>query len=74
MSTKLHVGGLPYAATESQLTPLFAEHRTVESAPIVSDKFTGQSRGFGFLEMSTTEEAQAAITALNKLLNEAKLI
>lgn len=65
MSLKLYVGGLPYAATESQLTTLFAEHGTVESARIVSDKFTGQSRGFGFVEMSTTEEAQAAITALN---------
>ena len=65
MSLKLYVGGLPYAATESQLTTLFAEHGTVESARIVADKFTGQSRGFGFVEMSTTEEAQKAITALN---------
>ena len=65
MSAKLYVGGLPYAATESQLTILFAEHGTVESARIVADKFTGQSRGFGFVEMSSTEEAQAAITALN---------
>jgi RNA recognition motif-containing protein len=65
MGSKLYVGGLPYAATESQLTTLFAEHGTVESARIVADKFTGQSRGFGFVEMSTTEEAQKAITALN---------
>lgn len=65
MASKLYVGGLPYAATESQLTSLFAEHGTVESARIVADKLTGQSRGFGFVEMSTSEEAQAAITALN---------
>jgi len=65
MGSKLYVGGLPYAATESQVTTLFAEHGTVESVRIMSDKFTGQSRGFGFVEMSTTEEAQAAITALN---------
>jgi RNA recognition motif-containing protein len=56
---------LPYSATESQLTSLFAEHGTVESARVIADKFTGQSRGFGFVEMSTAEEAKAAITALN---------
>jgi len=65
MGLKLYVGGLPYAATESQLTTLFAAHGTVESARIIADKFTGQSRGFGFVEMSTPEEAQTAISALN---------
>jgi RNA recognition motif-containing protein len=65
MGSKLYVGGLPYSATESELNTLFAEHGTVESARIVADKFTGQSRGFGFVEMSTAEEAKAAITALN---------
>lgn len=65
MGSKLYVGGLPYAASESQVTTLFAEHGTVESVRIMSDKFTGQSRGFGFVEMSSSEEAQAAITALN---------
>ena len=65
MGSKLYVGGLPYSATESQLTGLFAEHGTVESARVIADKFTGQSRGFGFVEMSTAEEAKAAITALN---------
>ena len=64
MGSKLYVGGLPYATTESQLTTLFAAHGTVESARVIADKFTGQSRGFGFVEMSTTEEATAAITAL----------
>ena len=65
MGSKLYVGGLPYAATEAQLTTLFGAHGTVESARVMADKFTGQSRGFGFVEMSTPEEAQAAITALN---------
>lgn len=65
MGSKLYVGGLPYAATESQLTSLFASHGTVESVRIITDKFTGQSRGFGFVEMATKEEGQAAISALN---------
>ena len=65
MGPKLYVGGLPYAATETQLTTLFSAHGTVASARVIADKFTGQSRGFGFVEMSTPEEAQAAITALN---------
>ena len=65
MGSKLYVGGLPFAATEAQLTTLFAAHGTVESARVIADKFTGQSRGFGFVEMSTPEEAKAAITALN---------
>jgi RNA recognition motif-containing protein len=65
MGSKLYVGGLPYSATESQLNDLFAQHGTVESARIITDKFTGQSRGFGFVEMSSSEEAQAAISAVN---------
>ena len=65
MASKLYVGGLPYAATEAQLTTLFAAHGTVESAHVIADKFTGRSRGFGFVEMSTPAEAQAAIAALN---------
>ena len=65
MGSKLYVGGLPYAATESQLTTLFTAHGTVEYARVITDKFTGQSRGFGFVEMATQEEAKAAITALN---------
>jgi RNA recognition motif-containing protein len=65
MGSKLYVGGLPYAATDSQLTTLFATHGTVESARVIADKFTGQSRGFGFVEMSSVEEAQATIAALN---------
>ena len=65
MGNKLYVGGMPYAATESQQSNLCSAHGTVESARVITDKFTGQSRGFGFVEMSTAEEAKAAITALN---------
>ncbi len=65
MGSKLYVGGLPYSATEPQLQDLFAQHGTVESARVITDKFTGQSRGFGFVEMSTSEEAGAAISAVN---------
>ena len=65
MGSKIYVGGLPYSVTESELTELFSAHGTVESVNVITDKFTGQSRGFGFVEMATAEEAQAAITALN---------
>lgn len=65
MGSKLYVGGLPYSATETELQDLFAQHGTVESARVITDKFTGQSRGFGFVEMSSSEEAEAAIAAVN---------
>ncbi len=65
MGSKLYVGGLPYSVTEGSLRELFAAHGTVESANVISDKFTGQSRGFGFVEMSSNSEAQAAISSLN---------
>ena len=65
MGAKIYVGGLPYSATETQLNDLFAVHGTVESARVITDRFTGQSRGFGFVEMSKDEEAKVAITALN---------
>src|SRR6059036_1095268 len=65
MSNKLYVGGLPYSVTEGRLQEIFAAHGTVESAKVISDKFTGQSRGFGFVEMSSGGEAQKAIEALN---------
>jgi RNA recognition motif-containing protein len=65
MGAKIYVGGLPYSTTEQQLSDLFAAYGTVASARVITDKFTGQSRGFGFVEMSSDSEAQAAITALN---------
>src|SRR4030095_9475131 len=63
--SKLYVGGLPYSVTEGRLQELFSAHGTVESANVISDKFTGQSRGFGFVERSSGSEAQSAIWALN---------
>lgn len=65
MGNKLYVGGLPYSVTEGRLQELFATHGAVQSANVISDKFTGQSRGFGFVEMSSGDEAQKAIAALN---------
>lgn len=65
MGNKLYVGGLPYSVTEGRLQEIFAAHGTVESAKVISDKFTGQSRGFGFVEMSSGSEAQKAMEALN---------
>jgi len=65
MGSKLYVGGLPYSVTNDRLQEIFSEHGTVESASVISDKFTGQSRGFGFVEMGSEAEAQAAINGLN---------
>lgn len=65
MSNKIYVGGLPYSTTEGQLQEVFAVHGAVESARVITDKFTGRSRGFGFVEMSSDEEAKKAIEALN---------
>ncbi|HEY6197450.1 MAG TPA: RNA-binding protein [Candidatus Binatia bacterium] len=65
MGSKLYVGGLPYSVTEGRLEEVFAAHGTVQSAKVISDKFTGQSRGFGFVEMGSSDEAQKAIAALN---------
>lgn len=65
MNKKLYVGGLPYSITDQQLEELFTTHGTVESAKVITDKFTDRSRGFGFVEMSSQQEAEAAIAALN---------
>ena len=65
MGNKLYVGGLPYSITEGRLQEIFTAHGTVESAKVITDKFTGQSRGFGFVEMGSGGEAQKAIQALN---------
>lgn len=65
MATRIYVGGLPYSATEQDLENLFAAHGTVTSATVITDKYTGQAKGFGFVEMSTNEESAAAISALN---------
>jgi len=65
MSTKIYVGGLPFSATDQDLSDLFSKHGSVTSARVVSDRDTGRSRGFGFVEMATAEEAKAAISGLN---------
>ena len=64
-SKKLYVGGLPYAISDGQLEELFSGHGTVESARVITDRMTGRSKGFGFVEMSTQEEAEAAMEKLN---------
>lgn len=65
MAKKLYVGGLSYNTTEEELKNTFAAMGTVESAVIITDRMSGRSKGFGFVEMSTEEEAQAAIEKLN---------
>ena len=65
MQKKLYVGGLSYSVTDDQLRSLFAAHGTVESASVVRDRSSDTSRGFGFVEMGTQEEAEKAIAALN---------
>ncbi len=62
---KLFVGGLPFAVTDDELSALFAEYGTVTSATVIKDKFTERSKGFGFVEMSSDAEAQAAINGLH---------
>ena len=65
MSKKLYVGNLGYGVTDSDLSKMFGSHGTVESAQVIMDRDTGKSKGFGFVEMKTPQEAQAAISALN---------
>ena len=79
-SNKLYVGGLPYSTTENELEDLFAEHGTVDSVRVITDRMTGRSKGFGFVEMGSQAEAEAAIEKLNDselggrtlVVNEAK--
>lgn len=65
MAKKLYVGGLSYDTTENTLKETFAQAGTVESAIIITDKVSGRSKGFGFVEMSSDEEAKKAIETLN---------
>src|SRR5919109_560048 len=65
MGKKLYVGNLSYGVTDSDLIRMFEAHGTVESVQVIMDRDTGRSKGFGFVEMKTAQEAQAAIAALN---------
>ena len=65
MATKLYVGNLSYQMTDQQLNDLFSEAGNVSSAQVVTDRYTGQARGFGFVEMASEDEAQQAIAAIN---------
>jgi RNA recognition motif-containing protein len=64
MESKLYVGNLPYSATEEELSTLFGQAGTVTSVAIIKDRETGRSKGFAFVEMSSSEEAQKAINLL----------
>ncbi|HZW38599.1 MAG: RNA recognition motif domain-containing protein [Syntrophothermus sp.] len=80
MSTKLFVGSLPWSVNDQKLEEAFAAHGKVVSAKVIMDRTTGKSRGFGFVEMEKSNEAQSAISALNNselsgrniVVNEAK--
>ena len=65
MSKKLYVGNLSFGVTESQLQELFSPYGSVQSAQLISDRETGRSKGFGFVEMGSDQEAQAAIAGMN---------
>ena len=78
--TNIYVGNLPYGASDNELEEIFSAHGTVDKASVIIDRASGRSRGFGFVEMSNDDEAQAAIEAVNGLdidgrkltVNEAK--
>jgi RNA recognition motif-containing protein len=65
MAKRLYVGNLPFSTTADDLIALFQAHGQVDSAQVISDKYTGKSRGFGFVEMADDAEADAAVSALN---------
>ncbi|HUD05963.1 MAG TPA: RNA-binding protein [Candidatus Saccharimonadales bacterium] len=65
MAMKLYVGGLAYSVTEQELEALFAEHGKVTSVAVIKDRDSGQSKGFGFVEMADDAEAKAAMAALS---------
>ena len=65
MAKKLYVGTPPYQTTDGDLSQAFGAHGQVTSATVITDKFSGRSKGFGFVEMSSDEEAQKAIDAMN---------
>ena len=74
MATKLYVGGLPYSTQEDALKELFAQAGSVASAVIIMDKMSGRSKGFGFVEMSSADEAAKAISMFNGMEFEGRRI
>ena len=74
MSTKIYVGNLPYSVTDSSLHSNFAEFGGVSSAKVMTDRETGRSKGFGFVEMASAEVAQAAIDALHGMSVDGRTI
>ena len=74
MAKKLYVGNLSYGVDNGTLEQMFAAHGTVQSAQVIMDRDTGRSKGFGFVEMSNDQEAQAAITALNGQQSEGRAL
>ncbi|HZY90602.1 MAG TPA: RNA-binding protein [Gemmataceae bacterium] len=74
MGRKLYVGNLTYGVTDSTLEQMFAAHGTVQSAQVIMDRDTGRSKGFGFVEMGSDQEAQTAIAALNGKDNEGRAL
>lgn len=74
VAKKLYVGNLPYKTTSSDLQQLFSQAGTVATATVISDKFSGRSKGFGFVEMASDDEAQKAIDSFNGYETEGRKI
>jgi cold-inducible RNA-binding protein len=74
MGRKLYVGNLPFSVTEQSLQSTFSKHGTVESVNLITDRDSGQSKGFGFVEMRTSAEASTAISELNGTAMEGRAI
>lgn len=74
VGNKLYVGGFPYSVKEEKLLELFSQHGSVQSVKLISDKYTGRSKGFGFVEMGSAEEAQKAISELNGIEFEGRTL
>jgi RNA recognition motif-containing protein len=74
MAKRLFVGGLPWAVTDQQLEEIFSKYGTVASAKVITDRYTGRSKGFGFVEFDKDEEADAAIKGLDQSEMEGRKI
>jgi cold-inducible RNA-binding protein len=74
VGTRLYVGNLSYDVSSSDLQEMMSPHGTVQSAEVISDRMTGRSKGFGFVEMGSEQEAQAAIEALNGQQHEGRAL